>query len=293
MWTHGSGEPGLRLFVGACVVAVAACGDEGGTSNGGACEAGQPEVSAASTAPVQGSIRLQDRLVVQLVDGVPNDQAQTLVSGGFQRIITTSTPASLTLLGTQCVGLNSVPVAGEFERLDAGPVRVVAGANDETISPMENIYRLIVPGDRWLDEADQVSVTGGGAGSEFPGFDVAVDAPDTFRLDSPATDGSARLRAGDTIDFRWAPGNGDLVLVDISPQPALPSGGKVQCFFEDRGCGVVPASATIFLRSNDVTNFQVVASRITDARAQLDDETTMDVSLSSTVQFELPPEDAQ
>lgn len=273
------------------MVAAAACGDEGGT-NGGACEGGQPPVASASRADVRGSIRVQDRLVVQLVDGVPNEQAQTLVSGGFLRETSTPTAASFTTLGTNCVGLTSVPVAGEFERLDAGPVRVAAGTNDETISPMEKIYRLIVPGDRWLDDADEVSVTGGGASFEFPGFDVVVDAPDTLSLESPATDGSARLRAGDTIDFRWAPGNGDLVLVDISPQPALPSGGKVQCFFEDRGCGTIPASATIFLRSNDVTNFQVVASRITDARAVLDDETTMDVSLSSTVQFELPPEDA-
>lgn len=291
MSTHGSGEPAIRLFLGACVVFTAACGDEGATPDGGACQTGEPAIAAASQAPTQGSMRVQERLFIRPVDGVATEQAQTIISGRFQRVVETSTPASITPLGARCVGLISAPILGEFDRLDAGVVRVVVGPNGEDVPAVDAGYRLVVPGARWLSEADEVSVQGGGSGSQFPAFAAELTAPDPLQLSSPATDGSARLMAGDALEFRWTPGNGDIVLVDISPLPPSNDGGKVQCIFADDGCGVVPAAATIFLRSNNVENFQVVVSRLVDERVALDDETTFDFTLQSTVDFQVPPGD--
>jgi len=45
------------------------------------------------------------------------------------------------------------------------------------------------------------------------------------------------------------------------------------------------------LRSNNVENFQVVVSRLVDERVALDDETTFDFTLQSTVDFQVPPGD--
>lgn len=270
---------------------AAACGDEGGTPDGGACDPGLPQVPSASAAEVQGSIRVQDRAVMQQQDGASTEQLQTLVSGGFQRMVTTSTAAQFVALGTQCVGLVSAPISGDFDRLDGGAVVIEAALGTERIEPDDGlVYRSIVGGERRLSGLSELTVSGGGADTDFPGFSIGVPAPSVMRLEAPATDGSARLPTSE-LAFRWPAGNGELVLVDISPQPPLASGGKVQCFFEDDGCGVVPASATTFLRSNNATNFTVVVSRIRDERVTLDDGVTMDVTASSVFQFDLPPGD--
>jgi hypothetical protein len=289
MSTHGSGEPGIRLFVVAWVVIGAACGDEGGTSNGGACDPGTPEVPAASAAPVQGSMRIQDTVNLRVQDGQTIEERQSLISGGFRRIVETSTPAQFLPLGTQCVGFVSRPEEGESELLDGGDLTVVAAMGAETVSPDDaNIYRSIAGGQSRLDGVSEVSVSGGGEAFEFPAFDAVVPAPDALSLSAPATDGSGVLPTSD-LTFRWPAGNGELILISIAPQPAPESGGVVQCFFRDDGCGVVPASATTFLRSNNVENFVVVVSRLRDERIAPEDGVTMDVELASAVRFELPP----
>lgn len=293
MWTHGSGEPGFRLLSVICVVAVVACGDEGGTSDGGICDPGVPEVPSSSDAEVQGSIRVQDRVVIVMQDGQPVEQIQSIFSGGFQRNLTEGVAAQFLPLGTQCVGLVSLPVRGDFEMLDGGPLELNAALGSESVAPDdENVYRSIVPGDRRLDEGSDLSVTGGGSAFEFPGFSMSILAPDPLRLSSPSIDGSAVLPTSD-LEFRWAPGNGELVIVDISPQPPPTSGGKVQCFFVDDGCGVVPASATTFLRASNTPTYAVVVSRVRDDRVTLEEEVTMDLTASSVVQFELPPGDGR
>jgi len=286
---HGSGEPGFRLLLIPCVVVGVACGDEGGTSGVGRCEPGDPDVPLASSAPVQGSISIQDRAFFVNREGQTAREIQTSLSGGFERIVETSTPANTARRGTNCLVTNSRRLPGEVQLLDGGTVVVDTALGSENIEGDEsNVYRSTIGGEWRMSGIDAVRVSGGGPSTDFPAFDMSVPAVQSLSVTAPRTDGTAVLPTSD-LEFRWPAGDGDLVLVEIVPDPPPTSGGKVQCFFVDSGCGVVPASATTDLRSNNVELFRVIVARIRGDRSELDEGTTMDVDLRSEVRFEMSP----
>ncbi len=285
---HGSGRPELCVLLVVIIASAVACGDEASNGGAGACTSEPPSLPFGPSAEIEGSMNVTDTTVMVGTDAA----LQSRISGLFQRVVSTGTPAAVRPLGPLCVGTVSRTQLPRVERLSAGPVTVGLDADPTVLQPNDALlYSYFENAVLRLDGVVGVSGEGGGAGTEFPAFQIASAVPEPLTVLEPLTDGTAPVPFGD-MSVRWNAGSGQWVLVEIVPDPLPNDGGKVECYFRDTGCGVVPAVATTFL-SPAADKFLVSVSRNHAESAQLDDETKISVRVRSTVRFEMTQGEGQ
>lgn len=188
------------------------------------------------------------------------------ITGSFSDLqgVGTSTPAQAIELGERCVGIvsrpmNASPTGVAIDRLVVGGT--ARGEVEVNAVATPGLYLDVGAG--LLDGATEVSadVTSSAA---LPGFSASITPAEPVVVTSPASDGTGLVeRAG--LRVRWNAGNGDAVVIRISPVQAMggvESGGQIICEVVDDGCFDVPAAATTFLLSSNVQEYSFLLGRV-------------------------------
>lgn len=188
------------------------------------------------------------------------------ITGTFSDLdgVGTSTPADALELGPLCVGIVSRPMSASptgvaIDRLVVGGT--ARGEVDVAAAGTPGLYLDIGTG--LLDGASQLSATVSSTG-DFAAFAATLDPAAPVVVESPVSDGTGLVeRSG--MRVRWNAGNGDAVVIRISPVQAMggvESGGQIICQVIDDGCFDVPAAATTFLLSSNTEEYAFLLSRV-------------------------------
>ncbi len=265
-------------FIGLAGLLLAACsGGETTEPDDPACTEIEAPASGPSTAGARytASISVVDtRTFGEDSAGARTEATVGRITGTFSDVegIGTSTPADALELGPLCIGIvsrpqNASPTGVAIDRL------VVAGtARGEVDVPAVGSPGLYLDiGTGLLDGASQLSATVTSSG-DFAPFSASLDPADPVVVESPPSDGTGLVeRAG--MRVRWNAGNGDAVVIRITPERAMggvDSGGQIICQVIDDGCFDVPAAATTFLLSSNTEDYTFLLGRVRAAGQDVD-----------------------
>lgn len=292
MWSHEAEAIILRVrweggrvsaLIGVFACAAFACGNEDGPEPNAACEpSAPPQVPTEVPGMVRGSVTVLDRSDFTLDDqGKPRSDVQGRIAATFADFsAVTSTKSGLTPLGDTCVGTISRPTqSGDLVRLDLDTL-VVTGLSAGDVHPMRTgpgVYTA-VQASLLLQGANSIRVTGTEASGGFPAFDEMLTGIAPLEVMTPKSDGTAELTVDD-LPVEWTAGNGDYVVVTVSPKESMSDGGVVTCFVQDDGCFILPAAATTFLLAAQTPQYTLSVERHRHRSVRLQPETTLEIEV--------------
>lgn len=278
-----------------CILALPmGCSGASDDDIGGSCvDEGAPSAPNRAESERRGQIRILDeRDTTDLMAGSARlDIHRGRVTATFGDVsAVTSTPAATVPLGEHCVGLTSRPVlGGQAELQSVGDLTLARAAGPVNVPALEPGRHAWVGSPLFSEGPLGLEA----AGDTFPGFSIELNPPEALELLAPASDRSEVFDAAAPPRFRWVPGSGDAVEIELTPvQPdgTVASGGQVSCRVADQGCFDLPASAGVLLAASGVRRFVASVRRIRQTVYALSDGAELEVALIASWRTDLDAE---
>lgn len=223
--------------------------------------AARPELSST----LRGSVRVRDERDTSFEDGAGRlNIHRGRITATFGRLGSqTGTRAAGLPLGLACLGLTSRPIPAVGTATSGlGALAVEGTALGRVTVPSRGPGRFGFEGEPLLSSGVRLRVEA--QGDTFPSFSEVIDTVGPLEMLAPDPRGSPGFGNGQGVEFRWVPGNGDAVWLEVAPlfPPGTPaSGGKVLCRVVDDGCHRIPDEAVLFLEASGVDRFVAIVRR--------------------------------